>query len=306
VTKHPNRSRHPLRKRMMAHPVALGAALWAAAVSAEPLQVAADVLPVAEVGLAGKGPYRFILDTGASNTNLLPALRKARPDLPLAKAQGPLQGANGAAQAQTVSIDRLSYGGQTFRDLNAFVLPPSPIDTLGIDGVIGADTLSGYALEIDMPAKRWSLVVTPTPAMLAGMLTPVPFILDSAKAPRLTVMVDGKPIPALLDTGARATFINWKAAAMLGYSEADPRLTGGGKAMGATNSSASAFKATTTSTLVIGNHRWNETKLRVADLPIFAVVGMADGPALILGMDALSSRRFVVDYPGKRLLIAAE
>ena len=306
MTKHPNHSGHRSRKRMMTQSIALGAALCATAASAEPLQVAANVLPVAEVEIAGKGPYRFILDTGASNTNLLPALRKARPDLPLAKAQGPLQGANGAAQVETVSIDRLSYGGQTFRDLNAFVLPPSPIDTLGIHGVIGADTLSRYAFEIDMPAKRWSLVATPTPAMLAGMLTPVPLTLDSAKAPRLTVMVDGKPIPALLDTGARATFINWKAAAMLGYGKADPRLTSGGKALGATHSSARALKATTASTLTIGNHRWNETKLRVADLPIFVVVGMADGPAMILGMDALSSRRFVVDYPGKRLLIAAE
>lgn len=304
MSKHLTRSPRLPRKQSFALALGVGLALGATA-AAEPLDVAATVLPVAEVELAGKGPYRFILDTGASNTNLLPALRKTHPDLTPAKARGPLQGANGAAQVETVTIDRLSYGGQTFHNLNAFVLPASPLDTLGVDGVIGADTLSGFAFEVDMPARRWSLTARASPAMLAGTLPAIPFTLDNNKAPRLTVMVDGKPIPALLDTGARATFINWKAAAMLGYSEADPRLTGGGKAMGATSTASSALKATRASTLTIGDYRWNDTRLRVADLPIFQVVGMADGPAMILGMDALSPRRFVVDYPGERLLIAS-
>jgi predicted aspartyl protease len=284
--------------------LALAAASCSSPVIAEPLEVLPSGHLVGEVRLDGSGPYRFVVDTGASNTNLTAGLRADRPDLQRAYAARPLNGASEAADVEMVKVASLQTQGQTFRNLEVFVLPRGPMDELGVDGVLGADVLSHQVLEVDVPAKRWKLSEKTTPVMLEGMLEPIGFQLDSARMPRLTVMVDGKPIPALLDTGAKGTFLNWAAARMLGYSQDDPRLVAGGNAKGATGSAGTAIRSTTASTVHIGGYHWQAAKLRVADLPIFKVIGMSEGPAMILGIDALAGRRFVVDNPTSRLFIA--
>jgi predicted aspartyl protease len=284
--------------------IALTAAACAAPLAAEPLEILPSGHIVGRVQLDGKGPYRFVIDTGASNTNLTSALRAERPDLPRAQAAQTLNGASGATETELVKIRSLGTQGRTFGELQAFVLPRGPMDELGVDGVLGADVISHQVLEVDVPGKRWKLADQASAAMLKDMLKPVAFQLDSARMPRLTVMVDGKPIPALLDTGARGTFLNWAAARALGYSENDPRLVVGGTAKGATGNGGTALRATTASSVHIGGYQWQGAKLRIADLPIFKVIGLGEGPAMILGIDALSARRFVVDNKGSRLFIA--
>ncbi len=272
--------------------------------SAEPMEVLPTGHPIAKVHVDGRGPYRFIIDTGASNTNLLPRLSSALPDLTRLKSGQSLSGASGAMKTETVKLSRLTANGRTFRDLAAFVLPASPIDELGVDGVLGADVLSAHALELDIPRRRWTLAPKPTPSMSRGTLRPVPITLDEAKAPRLTVAINGKSVPALLDTGARGTIINWAAARLIGISPDDPKLEAGGTAKGATSHST-PVKAATLDELRIGDYARANPKLRIADLPIFEMIGMADGPAMLLGIDAFAERRFVIDHGGGRLLIAA-
>lgn len=286
--------------------LALLAATLAAPLAAEPLGVLPSGHPVAQVMLDGRGPYRFVIDTGASNTNLTARLRAARPDLVRRNAGQPLNGASGSIETELVTLGALTAQGRRFRDLPAFVLPAGPMDELGVDGVLGADVISTYAMEIDIPARQWSLANQATPAMLEDVLAPVPFQFDSARMPRLTVLVDGKQVPALLDTGARGTFINWAAARLIGLTPDDPRLSAGAAAKGATTQAGTATKVTTSSDVRIGDYRWARPKLRIADLPIFAMIGMSGGPAMILGIDALSDRRFVIDGPRRQLRIAAQ
>lgn len=281
------------------------AASLAAPLAAEPMEVLPSGHTVARVRLDGQGPYRFVIDTGASNTNLTARLRAARPDLARRNAGQRLNGASGTIQTELVTLDSLDVQGRRFRGLTAFVLPEGPMDTLGVDGVLGADVISTYAMEMDVPNRRWVLHPHASPALLRGMLPAVPFQLDTARMPRLIVHVDGKAIPALLDTGAKGTFINWKAARLLGLSPEDPRLATGGLAKGATNQGGAATRNSTAHDVRIGAYRWATPKLRIADLPIFDMIGMGQGPAMILGIDALKDRRFVVDNPRGRLFIAA-
>jgi predicted aspartyl protease len=286
--------------------LAMAATAWAGPLYAERLEVLPSGHIAGEVRVDGKGPYRFIVDTGASNTNLTAQLREARPDLARSKSAANLNGAGGATSVEMVRIRELQTQGRTFSDLEAFVLPRGPMDELKVDGVLGADVISHGVLEIDVPRRHWLLADSTTRGMLKDMLPPVSFELDSARMPRLTVMVDGKPVPALLDTGAKGTFLNWAAARLLGYTEIDPRLTTSGTARGATGSQGTALRSTTASSVRIGDYQWEGAKLRIADLPIFDAIGMNKGPAMVLGIDALSSRRFVVDNKGSRLFIAAD
>jgi predicted aspartyl protease len=277
----------------------------AAPLAAEPMEVLPSGHTVARVEVDGRGPYRFVIDTGASNTNLTAQLRAARPDLARRDADRHLNGAAGTVRTELVTLDALGVQGRTFRGLSAFVLPRGPMDMLGVDGVLGADVISTYAMEMDVPNRRWALHAEAPAELERGMLPAVRFRLDSARMPRLTVHVDGKFIPALLDTGAKGTFINWKAARLIGLSPEDPRLATGGFARGATTQGGSKTKISMTHDVRVGSFRWAVPKLRIADLPIFDMIGMGQGPAMILGIDALKDRRFIVDYPRGRLLIAA-
>ncbi|WP_176472940.1 retroviral-like aspartic protease family protein [Sphingomonas lenta] len=280
------------------------ALLLAAAVpaTAEPLEVLPTGHPVAQVRLGDRGPYRFVIDTAASNTSLLPRLADQLPELRRDAADAPLNAASGRTTTQIAKLPRFVAHGRTFRDLPAFLLPAGPVDALGVDGVLGADVVSTYALEIDAPGRRWSLLDAPTPTMLRGTLPPVPFTLDAARAPRVTVMLNGKPVPAILDTGARATFVNWAAARLAGVTPDTPGLSSGGEAKGVSRHATPT--ASTTFEVAVGEYQRPAAKVRIADLPIFALVGMGNGPAMILGIDAFADRRIVIDHPRGQLHIA--
>ena len=43
----------------------------------------------------------------------------------------------------------------------------------------------------------------------------------------------------------------------------------------------------------------------VSDLPVFEVFGVADRPAVILGMDWLESARMIVDFPARKVWFVA-
>ena len=278
---------------------------FAAPLVAAPMEVLPSGHPVAGVSLDGSKPLRFVIDTAASSTSILPRLRATMPAAMHAAGTQNLNGAAGQTQIETLTLGRLTVDGRSFDGLKAFALPPSPVDDLGVDGVLGADVLARFALEMDMPGRTWRLADAPTPAMLEGLLPPVPIALDEALTPRLTAHLDGIAIPAILDTGARGSILNWAAARQLGLAPDSPGVTKASPVKGVTAHGAPSVIATFRE-LRIGAARKSEASLRIADLPVFAALGFAeDQPAMIIGIDMLADRRFVIDHPGRRLFVSA-
>ena len=288
----------------------LKAALLAAAlattmkVEAAPMTVLPSGHAVAEVMIEGQGPLRFVIDTAASITAVLPKLRAAMPGVLKPGSIQTLSGVSGDTKIETFSVDRFTVDGRTYSGLRVVGLAAGPVDGLGVDGILGSDVIARYAVEMDMPGRRWRMSEVIEPGATRGMHAPVPFALDSGLTPRLTVHLDGKPIAAALDTGAKGTIINWKAARLLGLSPDSPDIEVGTPVRGAT------AHATPSYTRVFGELRIGEAarakpKVRIADLSVFKVLGMDDGPAMILGIDMLADRRIVIDHSTKRLFISA-
>jgi predicted aspartyl protease len=281
-----------------------GALMMAAPLSAAPMEVLPSGHPIAEVTLDGSKPLRFIIDTAATSTSVLPRLRAAMPGSMKAAGAQDLNGASGQTQIETLTLGRLTVEGRTFTGLRAFALPPSPVDELGVDGVLGADVIARYAVEMDMPGRRWRMTDRPTRAMLKGMLPPVPLTLDEGLTPHLSVTLNGVIVPAILDTGAKGTIMNWAAARLTGLSPETPGLTYGGNIQGVT--SHGLRSVVHDYELGVGKARKARFSVRIADLPVFTTLGFAEGaPAMILGIDALADRRFIIDHPGKRLYISS-
>jgi predicted aspartyl protease len=255
------------------------------------------------VKIDGRGPYRFVIDTAASGTAVLPKLRATlatslQPDAP-----APLDGVSGRAQIETVRLPRLTADGRTFRNLRAVALPVSSVDKLGVDGILGADVVANYVLEMNMAGRTWRMAESLEPSAYRRMHAPVPIELTAGKAPKLQVRVDGVEMPAILDTGARGTMMNWAAARALGLTPDSPTLKPSDAVKGATSHATPSMSAKF-GMLAIGEAHFPDRSIRIADLPVFAALGMAEGPAMILGMDAFRDRRFIVDHPSKKLFIS--
>ncbi|NML08292.1 retroviral-like aspartic protease family protein [Sphingomonas sp. G-3-2-10] len=269
---------------------------------AQSLEVLPSGHPVAQVSIDGAPPKRFVIDTAASSTVILPRLRAELPTMPVTM-QG-VSGAAGSAQVEVARIDRLQVDGRTFRDRPAILLPPGPVDALGVDGILGADVIADFAVEMDIPGRRWRMADRAAPEMLRGLPHSVAFTLDDQRAPRLTVRLNGVEVPAILDTGARGTIVNWAAAARIGLTPQSEQLRPASDVRGATSHGTASVKVRL-DMLGIGEARIAAPEVRIADLPVFGVVGFKPGePAVILGIDMFADRRFVIDHPGLRLHVS--
>ncbi len=275
-----------------------------AAAAFQPLEMLPSGHPVVRVAVDGSAPRRFVIDTAASETTILPKLRAAMAGLVVKPSDEPLDGAAGRSEVETATVGLLEVAGFGFRSLEALVLPPGPVDGLGVDGILGADIIADFAVELDIPAHRWRMTRSADAAMLRGLSASVPFTLDEERAPRLTIRLNGVEVPAVLDTGARGTIINWAAAKAIGLTPDTPGLVKGTDVRGATAHATPSVKAKL-ARLSIDTAEMRDRDIRIADLPVFKVLGFeADQPAVILGIDMFADRRFVIDHPGLRLHVS--
>lgn len=276
----------------------------AVSLAEQPLEILPSGHPVVQVGIDGGAPKRFVIDTAASITTIMPKLRAAMPGLVAKPSDNPLDGAAGRSNVETTLVEQVEVAGHVFRKPELMLLPPGPTDHLGIDGILGADIIADFAVEMDMPGRRWRMTPQVEAGMLDGLTASVPFVLDDMRAPRLTIHLNGVEVPAILDTGARGTIINWAAAKAIGLSPASHGLAKASDIKGATNHAVASVEAPIDA-LTIGEAKVEGRKVRIADLSVFKVLGFTlEQPAVILGIDMFADRRFVIDHPGLRLHIS--
>ncbi|WP_083720522.1 aspartyl protease family protein [Sphingopyxis sp. QXT-31] len=276
----------------------------AAPTTRQPLEVLPSGHPVVQVSIDGAEPKRFVIDTAASSTTIMPKLRAEMPGLVAKLSDTPLNGAAGRSDVETTVVRQVAVAGHVFNSPELMLLPPGPTDHLGVDGILGADIIADFTVELDMPGGLWRMTPKLEAGMLEGLSASVPFVLDDMRAPRLTIRLNGVEVPAILDTGARGTIINWAAAKAIGLTPDSPGLAKASDIKGATNHAMPSVEAPIDA-LMIGDAMVAGRKVRVADLSIFKVLGFApEQPAVILGIDMFADRRFVIDHPGLRLHVS--
>ncbi|MCC6578828.1 MAG: aspartyl protease family protein [Phycisphaeraceae bacterium] len=161
-------------------------------------------LPIVPVMINGRGPFRFLLDTGCATVAVPPELAQ-RLALPPGAVTGStfVQSANGAVTSvQYVRIDALKVGDAVFEQLDAKVLklPSAYRDSdLAIDGLLGLRVFHDMLLTVDYPARR--LILDP-----AGELNPadpqvIRFQLQDGQHLLLPAAIGDQPLRLMLDTG---------------------------------------------------------------------------------------------------------
>lgn len=231
---------------------------------------------------------RLVLDTGAEKSVLTrTAIRRL--GLPLDRwVETTLRGAGGLlethANADVSSATLGKWKLYQYQPSGGLSFAVTDFDLGDVDGLLGADILRHYALNLDMPRGQLTLAS-------AAEIAPSPFAVpierlwpDLLLAP---VRLDGRNLTALVDTGASASLINARGLYRLGLT---PDLL----ARDHTALTTAIGGELTThlhrfAELQVGAVRVSEPVLQTADVPEAAY-------DLTLGLDVLGRHQLLLSY----------
>lgn len=247
-----------------------------------------------EVQVNGRGPYRFLVDSGADSSVL--GLRIARElQLPLGTPVR-LHGMTGSAEVDRVLVNELSVGQSTFKGLE---LPALREDDLGGQGMIGIDALVNQRLMLDFEKR----LIKAEDARLPAKLLDGAIVITARRRRGQLILTEvtaaGLPIEAVIDTGSEIT---------IGNLALRDRLIRGNRKKFVTIPVTGVTGVTMDLQLArIGELRLGSVTLRdvpiaFADVAPFKLFGLSHEPALLLGTDLLETfRRISLDFRARKV-----
>jgi Aspartyl protease/PDZ domain len=164
-----------------------------------PLTTTGDAFLI-DVSIDGKGPYRFALDTGASNA--MDSALAADLGLPVAGALSALGAGEQLVEVGLTRAARVEIGGVTLDDQLFRVLPLSQIvahDHPPYRGLLGFEFFDRFVVTFDQDRRKLELA-EPSAWRFLGDTTPVPFRFHG-RTPLVDGVIDLIPGHFTLDTG---------------------------------------------------------------------------------------------------------
>ncbi len=256
--------------------------------------------PAINVVVNGQGPFLFLVDTATSHTVITPGLRDR---LGLAALPGPavdVVTAAGTARSQYYLIAETAAAGVIVEGVRAVVLPLP--EQLGIMGALGADFLSNFVVDLDFRAQQITLypehaeLRVPGLRRVKGMTNAHGFVV-------LPATIDGLQTSAVFDSGAAFTVGN-------------PTLGASAKSFGVPtmrmvdNMITDAVRqrqfaeAFNFAKIALGPATWRDARVLIADMRVFAQIGLQRQAAVFIGMDLMQGRRVVIDYGAGAIWLA--
>lgn len=276
-------------------PLAAQASPYAGAPVAVPFTPGPRGHIVLDVAVNGGRRVPFVLDTGAGRT----ILNRARLDslgLVEQTSTDSVQGAHGRAALGLVDIRSLALGGVTLGAMEVGTMDLTHVESpdMPVFGVLGYDVLSRFDLLLDLTQGTVALhppARSPASCTVCAGGISVPFELVRGAIIGFDVTISGQSIATVLDTGSGRSGMNSLAARAIGVDlpPSPPGAHGPALQIGAVELGGDVLARN----LVVG----------VVDLPAFGTLGMADGPAMLLGTGALAGRRVGIAYGVQRLSV---
>ena len=244
------------------------------------------------VHIADKGPFRFLIDTGAQNTVLSIALASQLSLRPSNKAR--LIGVAGTQEVDTVMIDQIDLGQRSFYSLLAPLLPG---DDIGAQGILGLDSLQGQRVQIDF---RQNLIAVDDAKALGGNKGYEIVVTARRRSGQLIMtdaVVDGIKVNVVIDTGAEYSIGNRALQTALAKKHG-----GGTMVLRSVTGQEITADLGYAEVLKIQDMNFGNVVIAYADAPPFEKLGLAKKPALFLGMrDMRALNRIAIDFSTRRI-----
>lgn len=247
-----------------------------------------------QVLVNGRGPYRFIVDSGADTSVV--GLRIAHSlQLPLGT-PAILNGMTARNLVDRVRVDALTLGTNTFRNLQ---LPALAEGDLGGDGMIGIDALVEQRLMLDFEKRMIKVEDARIPARTLPGEIVVIARRERGQLILAHVRAAGLPLDAVIDTGSEITIGNLALRDKLIRRNRDKFVT---IAVTGVTGETVNLQLARIGELVLGPVVIRDVPMAFADVPPFKLFGLADQPALLLGTDLLESfRRVSLDFKARKV-----
>jgi predicted aspartyl protease len=250
--------------------------------------------PTASVSVNGHGPFRFLVDTGATTTVVAARLARSIGLSPAGVTT--VYGGTGQADAPMAYVDELQAGAIRRNGLRVALLDRGSMEQW--DGVLGADMFLGRRLEFDIPGKSVILSESsPAPDLGAARRAAVPNVqLRNGALAQLSGWVGRVGAKLILDTGADCSIANPSLSRALMKAHRTQRRDPHASVVGVTGEKLFG-EGIALPPVLLGNVMAEGAVAIAVDAPIFDVWGLAHEPALLVGVDLLSRlQRFSIDY----------
>jgi predicted aspartyl protease len=242
----------------------------------------------------GRGPFRFVLDTGASDSAITAPVASALGLVPDPSRAVLVQGVAGSAIVPTVRVDSLTVGdlGITSATL------PIVADALGgAEGVLGTAGLSDKRIDIDFLHDRITI------ARSHGQRAPPDFVtlpLERSGPGLLMVRgsVDQVRVHAVIDTGAERSIGNdaLRRALVNRHAHGTPDQ------IFDVNTQVQEGEMFASPPIMLSGIEIRGARITYGDVHIFEHWHLTREPALLIGMDALGLLdALIIDYRRREL-----
>ncbi|MET0372532.1 MAG: retroviral-like aspartic protease family protein [Sphingobium sp.] len=259
-----------------------------------PLHDPADERVTVPVSIDGKGPWHFVVDTGAQRTVISRALAD---ELALTRgAMVTVLSMTGTSQADTVALPRLGFGQGTVDNIEAPVLEGQH---LGAAGLLGLDGLQSKRLLLDFRSGRMEISRSRRAAVAGDAI-----LVEARRRRGQLILLDsdinGMRVNIVLDTGTDISVGNIALMEKLMRQKRAPKLSR------ATLTSVTGETLTglagAIDTVRMGRVTLKGLGVLFADAAPFAELGLRDKPALLLGINALRVfDRVAIDFGTSRV-----
>ena len=267
-----------------------------------------------DVEINNKGPYKFIVDTGATLTAVYESMTHSQ-SFPLSgEAPRHVLGIVGAQTLPSVMIGDLNIGGVKMNNHIGVVISDWSNDKNKPDGVLGLDFLTQYTVLFNAKTKQIELydpIHPPTDIMKKMSRTRLKlntFNRDYGSLYTITLQVGGRKIPCILDLGADGTIINYRAMRSLmgGVYVGNSRTAGSttGSKIKDVFGDESVVRSIIAGPIKIGNAYWGRQQLIIYNAGIFRELGLIRKSHGLLGADLFKNRNFILDFKNERFYVS--
>jgi len=249
-----------------------------------------------DVTVGGKGPYRFLVDTGSERTVIS---RQLAERLKLdAGETTKLHSVIGVNAVETVFIPDLRVNSQSISVIDA---PSLEASNIGADGMLGVDSLRSQRVTFDF--KAGTMAISSAEKSLGRGDDDTIVVKARTRKGRLIftdAVIDGQGVTIIVDTGSQVTIGNpalhqrLLRRRQLSHPEGVMVESVTGEKMEA--------QVARVERLEVGGLHIQDLAVAFADAHIFRQLGLDKKPALLLGMNAMRAfDRITIDFAERKV-----
>jgi len=246
------------------------------------------------VTIQGQGPFDFLIDTGAQATVLS---RDVADQLRLLdRSTATLVGMASTKMVETTPIDDFTLGSRSFYIRQAPVVERAHIGDA--DGILGLDSLQNQRVLLDFQRRQISVADAEELGGNRGYEIVVKARASLGQLIITSARLDGVQVEVIVDTGAEGSVGN---LALLNRLRRNRQLDD--SVMTDVNGASLGGAVRLARELQLGRASVQNFPVLFADSRPFHSLGLAQEPALILGMSELKLfRRVAIDFKSRRVL----